>query len=134
MARMFKFLIKENSLKLPSIITICIIGFLSIILVSCNAEKQIKTEVDQNYLKLTKLVNVGMGIDEAADILKKNGFTVGEKHLPTVKKDYYQINVPLAQKMPKSATLAESTGKASDVRIYAIIRADLDNKITSISN
>jgi hypothetical protein len=74
-----------------------------------------------------------MDIDEAIIIIKKNGFAVGEKYFPTAQKDYYQVNIPLTQTIPKSATIAETTGKASDVRIYAIIKAGLDNKITSIS-
>jgi hypothetical protein len=73
-----------------------------------------------------------MDIDMAATALKEKGFVVGAKNYPTAAKDYSQIIVPLSDKIPASATIAETINKGSGKNIYAVIKAGEDNKITEI--
>ena len=67
------------------------------------------------------------------NILEKNGYRVGSKHVPTKKKDYKAaIYVPLVDRIPVSVTFAEVVGTDSGLDIYAIIKAGVNNKILSI--
>ncbi|MCP4113090.1 MAG: LytR C-terminal domain-containing protein [Desulfobacteraceae bacterium] len=98
----------------------------------CSNRDKINADGKFNFLK--SLVHVGMDIDKASDILKAQGFKVGAKHTPTKDKDYYVVIVPLREKIPVSATIGETLGIGaySDNRVYAVLKANLDNKIISI--
>lgn len=112
----------------------CIIFFaLSIsLLAACSSNSEEKNAMDAKYKKLNELVAIGMNIDNAANILRENGYTVGQKEYPTAQKDYSQIIVPLSKKIPASATIAETTGKGKGMNIYAIIKADKNDIIFEI--
>lgn len=106
---------------------------LLILLCGCRAEDdRIKEMVKEKDTVLRSLVHIGMNVDEAIEVLRKNGYRVGEKHMPTKKGDYYAVAIPLIDKIPMSSIFAEVTGTDSKLRTYAIIKADLNNIITSI--
>ena len=92
-----------------------------------------KTVEGKDKVKIVKsLVKVGMDIDWASKILRENGFKVGRKYMPTKNKDYYQINIPIIDKISLSSTIAESAGIKFNSRGYVVLEADLNNKITEI--
>lgn len=99
---------------------------------ACSSSSEQDTNMNEKYHKILGLVSVGMNIDEAANILKKNGFTVGQREYPTAGKEYSQILIPLSRTIPVSATVAETTGKGTGKNIYVIIKADSKDIIFEI--
>ncbi len=74
-----------------------------------------------------------MDIDEAAHILKENGFKVGRKHSPTGSEDYFVVHIKLRERIPPSSTIADILGrKGKNGRGYATLEAGGDNKIFRI--
>ena len=107
--------------------------FLVSLIFSCSSPSaDTRTLSEKRFKVVQSLISIGMDIDEATSILKKQGFQVGKKYMPTKNKDYYQINILLLDEIPVSATIAETTGTSSSVRTYAIVKAGLDNNIIAI--
>lgn len=82
--------------------------------------------------QIEKLVSVGSNIDESAAFLKRAGFHVGDKYLPTVDQDYYWVDIQVAHK-PRPITL--SVLSLVGVRAYfhwVTLEAGLDNRIRRI--
>ncbi|MCP4110881.1 MAG: hypothetical protein GY749_36065 [Desulfobacteraceae bacterium] len=98
----------------------------------CTGNDRIMASVEKKFNSVMSLVHIGMDINEASIILKKHGFRVGRKHTPTKDKTYYQVLVPLIEKIPVCATVAEVRGTSSGLKGYAVLKADLDNRIISI--
>jgi hypothetical protein len=106
--------------------------FISVLAIGCLSDNDKSVEVKDKVEIIKSLVDVGMDIDEASKILRENGFKVGEKYMPTKNKDYYQVNIPVIDKIPVSSTIAESAGIETNTRGYVVLKADLDGKITAI--
>ncbi len=98
----------------------------------CANNDRIRASVEKKFDSVLSLVHIGMDIDEASMILKKHGFRVGHKYTPTKDKKYYQVLVPLIEKIPACATIAEIRGTSSGLKGYAVLKAGLDNIIISI--
>ena len=104
---------------------------ISVIIVACTSSEQRMANEKQE--RIMKLISIGMNIDDARDILIKEGFKVGKKYFPTEKKNYYQMNVPLISKMPKSETIRYTTGLGpGKTKAYVMIIANPDGTITEI--
>ncbi len=63
-----------------------------IVILTVVSHENVKKNAEEKFAQLNSLVHVGMNIDDASSILKRNGFNVEDKHL-SVKKDYYQMRV-----------------------------------------
>jgi len=97
-------------------------------------ERQAKNTIDKNFKLLNSLIHDEMNLDDASNILRNNGFVVWEKKRPSANKNYYKCYIPLSKKIPWSSTIAEIFGTSSEVRVYAIIKADPEKKIISIQH
>ena len=83
--------------------------------------------------KVMGLISIGMNIDEARDILLKQGFKVSRKHFPTKRKDYCQVLIPLISRIPASETARYVTGsEPGKTKAYVIVTAKPDGTITEI--
>jgi len=102
----------------------------------CLQEKaQEKADVDAKVEHIHQLVSVGMDIDEAAETLREQGFTVGDKYKPTKRGDYYVVNVRLRKGYSVSDTIRYTVGSPGDrapKKKYLVIEADTEGVITSI--
>ena len=82
--------------------------------------------------RIRQLIPIGSNIDNAATILRANGFTFQEKHFATVAEDNYWIDVDVANKpRPWTLTLLHLAG----ARLYfhwVVIESSLDNKVRKI--
>ncbi len=123
--------------EIRPLIVFCCICFLLLSVNSCCGTFYLteaeKLRIEQEYQRLRNLVRVGMDIDEAACILKENGFKVGRKHSLTGSEDYFVVHIDLQERMPPSSTIAEILGtKSKNGRGYAVLEAGGDNRIFRI--
>ena len=108
-----------------------------IIVVVCFAlvsRANLKAAVSKKVEKIKEHVSVGMDIDEAVRALKAQGVRVGEKYQPSIDKDYWQVEVPVLDKIPLSDTVRYVTGLPPDntLKAYVVIIANNDGVITSV--
>jgi len=118
--------------QLKKTINVIVAIILIVLVVLVISEYKMRADIEDKYRNVKSLINVGMDIDEAAKILQENGFRVGEKYSPTKKHDYYQVDIPLTEKVPLSATIQEITGLKIGGRGFVILIGNLDNKIIAI--
>lgn len=83
------------------------------------------------HSRMSSLVQVGMNIDEARDILEKKGFSPGAKYHPTANKNYYWVDIPLVHRCPISIIPLRAL-RLVDFHFYGCLEAGLDNKIRKI--
>jgi hypothetical protein len=111
----------------------CLLCVLAVFLSSCSDQKQKKQQqAAKNYARVQRLVNKGQDIEQAIRALKEQDFKVGEKYKPTESGQYYQVNVALRNNVSSDEFKQYAFGGDADAPIFAVIKADLSGKITSV--
>jgi len=77
--------------------------------------------------RIRTVVNVGMNIDEAARILRSNGFSVTDKYRPT--SDNYYVCVVRLDVPSRLDLIKDMLGIGKPRKIYLTIRSDENGKI-----
>ncbi len=118
---------------LVTVFVIMSLAILGVVVLYVAAGRSRKDAVDAKVMRIHQLISVGMDIDSAAEKLRADGFTVGEKHRPT-DDDYYLVVVPVRTERTFLETFCYTTGIEYDsgVKMYVVIRADSDGVITSV--
>lgn len=89
-------------------------------------------DVEAKAQEIQRLIPVGMDIDKAIELLRDEGYRVGDKHHPTKAEDYYLALVPLRDHIPTSDTVRYTLGIEGSSKTYVVIKANVDGEITSV--
>jgi len=84
------------------------------------------------HARMTSLVRPGVNIDQAAAVLRANGFSVGQKYCPTINRDYYWVDVRLIRRRSITADLLCFAGVRMRYFVYGCLESGLDNVIRRI--
>jgi hypothetical protein len=96
----------------------------------CDGESN---KVKKRVARVHELVDVGMKIDVAIDVLRDEGFDVGDKYQPAKGANYYIVVVGVRESTPPDETLRYTLGvEPSDRKYSVILKADQDGTITSV--
>lgn len=110
-------------------VALAVIGTTSIIAAGCSNGSQ---EVEAKSREIRQLRSAGMDIDEAIELLRAEGYRVGDKHHPTEAKDYYVALVPLRDHIPASDTVRYTVGMDGSSKAYVVIKSNKDGEIISV--
>lgn len=82
--------------------------------------------------RIRELVPIGMDIDEAIELLRSEGFSVGDKYFPTLNKDYYLADITIRFKFTFLDKINITRHKGKVNKKWVSLKAGLDGVITSI--
>lgn len=100
----------------------------SILVFGCDLEKN---AVDKAAIHIKQVVRPGMTLDVATNLLRSEGFNVGDKYKPT-DADYYQVNIALRKEIPTADLIKYTVGATSSTRFFVVIHSDNAGKIISV--
>ncbi len=109
---------------------VCLIGLVAIVWLVDSYDPEGK-EVDARKQRIRELVPIGMDIDAAIQLLRSEGFSVGEKYFPTNDRDCYWVDIIL-RKEPITFLdmIKQGMGRGRVKKRYMALEADLDGAIT----
>jgi hypothetical protein len=84
------------------------------------------------YALMNSLVRPGMDIDVAANVLRANGFSVGQKYCPTQNRDYYWVDVRLVNRASRIADLLNTAGIRVRYYRYGCLESGLDGVVRRV--
>ncbi len=82
--------------------------------------------------RIRELVPIGMDIDKAIELLRSEGFSVGDKHFATVDKDYYWANIQIRFLFSLRDIVNMTRHKGKVNKRWVVLEAGLDGKIRKI--
>ncbi len=114
-------------------VAVCLIGLITIVFLVDSYDPEGK-EVTARRQRIRELVPIGMDIDEAIELLRSEGFSVGDKYHPTKLHDVYWADIKIRKEpIPFLETLKLGMGKGKVRKRYVAIEANPDGVITTIS-
>ncbi len=112
-------------------VAVCLIGLVAIVFLMDGCDPEGK-EADARRQRIRELVPIGMDIDEAIELLRAEGFSVGDKYFPTNDKDYLMADIVIRMKENRFDTFKRVIGKGRVKKRYVAIKATPEGVITSI--
>ncbi len=113
-------------------VAVCLIGLVTIVFLVDSYDAEGK-EVTARRQRIRELVPIGMNIDEAIELLRSEGFAVGDKYDPTKEGNMFWADIRIRFKRNLFDVWKLGMGKGKVKKRYVALHANWDGVITAIS-